>query len=134
MKIEKFEDLRIWQISIEITKEINKYTEYRAFSRNWALKDQIIRALISISSNIVEGFERNNNKEFRRFLLYAKGSAGEVRSQLYIAKEFGYITLDEFNTTYQKIFSLGGQIGSFINYLTEINKKTPPQNSDKDNK
>jgi four helix bundle protein len=132
MKIEKFEDLRIWRFSIEITKEINKFTEYRSFSRNWALKDQIIRALISISSNIVEGFERNNNTEFRRFLLYSKGSAGEARSQLYIARELEYISKEEFEYTYERLFSLSQQIGSMINYLSKINKQKPTKENNQD--
>lgn len=91
MVINSFKDLEIWKQSINHTKSIYRLTNENKFSRDFALKDQIRRASISISSNIAEGFERSNNNEFIRFLLIAKASAGEVRSQLYVAKEIGYI-------------------------------------------
>ncbi len=90
MKITRFEELNIWKISLKITKSIYDLTSKKEFIREYGLKDQIRRAVISISSNIVEGFEKNNNNEFIRYLKIAKGSVGEVRNQIYICKDIKY--------------------------------------------
>jgi len=87
VKIEIFEDLKVWKSSRVLVKTIYNLTSYALFSKDYGLKDQIQRASVSIMTNIAEGFERDNNKEFIRFLLYSKGSAGEVRSLLYVAKD-----------------------------------------------
>jgi four helix bundle protein len=119
MKITKFEDLNIWKLSIGITKSIYNLTEKNKFSKDFGLRDQIRRASVSISSNIVEGFEKNNNNEFIRFLKIAKGSAGEVKNQLYIALAVDYITKVEFESNAASIEILLMQIGKFITYLEE---------------
>jgi four helix bundle protein len=85
--MKSFEDLEIWKLSSEVALEIYKITNNEKFNKDYGLKEQIRRAVISISSNIVEGFERNGNNEFTHFLRIAKGSTGEVRSQLYIASK-----------------------------------------------
>ncbi len=117
MKINRFEDLNIWKLSLKITKEIYDLTAKKEFSRDFSLRDQIRRAIISVSSNIVEGFEKNNNNEFIRFLKIAKGSAGEARNQLYIALAVGYITKQEFDKVNEELEDLANQIGGFIAYL-----------------
>jgi len=117
MKITKFEDLEIWKLALKITKVIYDLTSERKFSKDFALRDQIRRAVISISSNIAEGFEKNNNNEFIRFLKIAKGSAGEVRNQLYIALAVEYITRDGFTKINKSLIDLVNQIGKLINYL-----------------
>lgn len=117
MKIERFEDFGIWKESLMLAKEIYSISSRGTFARDFGLRDQIRRAIISVSSNIVEGFERNNNNEFIRFLRIAKGSAGEVRSQLYVSVELGYITQQEFQKMNISFENLGKQIGGFINYL-----------------
>ena len=122
MKITKFEDLKIWKLSLRITKIIYDLTSKGRFSKDFGLRDQIRRAIISVSSNIVEGFEKNNNNEFIRFLKIAKGSAGEVRNQLYIALTVGYITKSEFERVNKELIDLSNQIGSFINYLVTKRK------------
>ena len=119
MKIKRFEDLNIWKLSLQITKEIYDLTAKKEFSKDFKLRDQIRGAIISVSSNIVEGFEKNNNNEFIRFLRISKGSTGEVRNQLYIALAVGYITKEEFEKTNKKLEGLINQIGKFISYLTE---------------
>ncbi|TAN58663.1 four helix bundle protein [Patescibacteria group bacterium] len=119
MKIKRFEDLNIWKLSLQIAKEIYDLTAKREFSKDFKLRDQIRGAIISVSSNIVEGFEKNNNNEFIRFLRISKGSTGEVRNQLYIALAVGYITKEEFEKTNKKLEDLINQIGKFISYLTE---------------
>jgi len=89
MKIKKFEDLESWKKARTLTNEVYKATTAGNFVRDFALKDQIRRASISILSNIAEGFERGGDKEFLQFLAVAKGSCGEVRAQLYIALDQG---------------------------------------------
>ncbi|MDD5396700.1 MAG: four helix bundle protein [Candidatus Moranbacteria bacterium] len=125
MKIQKFEELNIWKLSLEITKEIYDLTSKGNFSKDFGLRDQIRRAVVSISSNIVEGFEKNNNNEFVRFLKISKGSAGEVRNQLYIALAIPYISQKEFDELNGKLENLACQVGAFIVYLQKkkINKE-----------
>jgi four helix bundle protein len=122
MKIVKFEDLSIWKLSIRITKLIYDISSNSKFSKDFGLKDQIRRAAISISSNIVEGFEKNNNNEFIRYLKISKGSVGEVRNQLFISKKINYITVEEFNQINNLLVDLANQIGSFISYLNKTRK------------
>ena len=117
MKIKKFEDLPIWKLSLKLTRDIYDLTSLSKFSRDFALRDQIRRAVISISSNIVEGFEKNNNNEFIRFLKISKGSTGEVRNQLYIALAVKYISQEQFNKANQELENLASQIGGFTVYL-----------------
>ena len=89
MKIDKFENLISWQKARELSLLI-----YKLFKKNndFGFRDQIQRAVISISNNIAEGFERQSNKELKQFLYIAKGSCGEVRSMLYTALDLGYIS------------------------------------------
>jgi four helix bundle protein len=122
MKIKKFEDLPVWQLALKVTKEIYELTNKKEFSKDFSLRDQIRRAIISVSSNIVEGFEKNNNNEFIRFLKIAKGSVGEVRNQLYIALAVNYITEQEFDKINKELEDLANQIGGFIVYLEEKKK------------
>ena len=122
MKIRKFEDLEIWKLALKITKEIYDLTGKKEFSKDFSLRDQLRRAIISVSSNIVEGFEKNNNNEFIRFLKIAKGSVGEVRNQLYIALVVGYISNQEFQKVNNHLENLAGQIGGFIQYLERKRK------------
>ncbi|MDP3741483.1 MAG: four helix bundle protein [bacterium] len=124
MKIQKFEDLNIWNDSVAIAKEIYLITNEGKFGKDFGLRDQIRRAIVSVSSNIVEGFEKNNNNEFVRYLRIAKGSAGEVRSQLYIVLEIEYISRNNFEKMSEKLKKLSAQTGSFISYL-EKNKNSP---------
>ena len=122
MKIIKFEDLNIWKLSLKITKLIYDISANRYFIKDFGLKDQIRRAVVSISSNIVEGFEKNNNNEFIRYLKIAKGSIGEVRNQILIAKEINYISIAEFNNINKLLLDLANQTGSFISYLEKTRK------------
>ncbi|MFH1286744.1 MAG: four helix bundle protein [Candidatus Magasanikbacteria bacterium] len=97
MKVDKFEDIIAWQKAGKLSIQI-----YRAFknNRDFGFRDQIRRASVSIMNNIAEGFERQSNKEFVRFLYIAKGSCGEVRSMLYIAIKLSYISDKEFQDFY----------------------------------
>jgi four helix bundle protein len=122
MKIKKFEELNIWKLSLKITREIYDFTAKKEFSRDFGLRDQIRRAIVSVSSNIVEGFEKNNNNEFMRFLRIAKGSVGETRNQLYIALAVKYIVKEEFEKANLELEELANQIGAFIVYMENKRK------------
>lgn len=117
MKYKLFEELPIWKESINVGKDIYSLTSSGKFEKDYSFKDQIRRAVISISSNIAEGFERSNNNEFVRFLLIAKGSTGEVRSQLYFALVLSYVDKQTFDRLNTDLELLAKQIGSFISYL-----------------
>jgi len=122
MSIKKFEDLRIWQESRELTKFIYKLTSKQFFKKDFGLKDQIQRASVSVMTNIAEGFERDSNNEFIKFLAYSKGSCGEVRSLLYVALDLNYINQEEFNDNYCRSISIITQTSKFITYLRSTKK------------
>ena len=117
MKITRFEDLSIWKLSLKVTRLIYDLTSQNKFVKDFGFKSQIQRAIVSVSSNIVEGFEKNNNNEFIRYLKIAKGSIGEVRNQLYISRDINYINDKEFNYLNDLLLDLSNQIGKFISYL-----------------
>jgi four helix bundle protein len=110
----KFEEMERWQKARTIAKTVYLLSEKEKFSRDYGLRDQIRRASVSIMSNIAEGFERGTNKEFIQFLYIAKGSSGEVRTQLYIAFDLGYINKDEFENLSAELLALSKQISGFI--------------------
>jgi four helix bundle protein len=114
---QQFEDLGVWQDARELTKAIYSATKQRAFSRDFGLREQIRRAAVSAMSNIAEGFERGSRKEFVQFLNISKGSAGEVRSQLYVAFDQQYVSEKEFATLREAAAILSRRIATFIRYL-----------------
>jgi len=91
MQVKKFEDLEIWKEARRLTREIYGLSKAPKFSKDFGLRDQMQCAAVSIMSNIAEGFERDGNREFVQFLYIAKGSCGEVRSQLYVALDQEYV-------------------------------------------
>ncbi|MFH0725906.1 MAG: four helix bundle protein, partial [Pseudomonadota bacterium] len=99
MVVAGFEELIAWQKARELTKHIYQMTSSGEFARDFGLRDQIRRAAVSIMSNIAEGYERGGRAEFHQFLVIAKGSCAEVRSQLYVAHDVKY--LDQ--TFFQKL-------------------------------
>ena len=109
-----FEELEIYILSREIVIEIYKLTQRDNFRKDYELVNQIRRAGISIMSNIAEGFDRGSKKEFILFLNYAKGSNGEVRAQIEVAKEIGYITIEEYEGLREKVVKNGRMISNFI--------------------
>ena len=113
MTIERFEDLVAWQKARLLTSKIYAATRIGQFAKDFGLIDQIRRAAVSIGSNIAEGFERGNNKEFVTFLGIAKGSAGEVRSQLYTAYDVGYLSDDGIS----ELVELSKDVSKLINGL-----------------
>jgi len=93
------------------------------FVRDYGLRDQICRASVSTMSNIAEGFERDGDKEFVQFLSIAKGSSGEVRSQLYVALDQDYISENEFNVLYNKTTENSRMISGLMKYLQQSELK-----------
>jgi len=112
-----FEDLFVWQKSRELSKLIYFYTKKSAFNRDFGLTDQIRRASVSVMSNIAEGFERGGTEETLYFLYIAKASCGEVRAQLYVAFDQGYISDKELKDGVELAKYVSSLIFKFINSL-----------------
>ncbi len=115
----QFEDLEIWQKSRALVNVVYKISSNKKFIKDFELTMQIRRAAVSIMSNIAEGFERGGDKEFLQFLARAKGSCGEVRSQLYIALDQDYINRDTFEELYPKATEVNRMIYGFMKYLKD---------------
>lgn len=122
-KVERFEDLMAWQKARELTKQIYSLTNKGDFSKDFGLRDQIRRASVSIMSNLAEGFERGGRSEFHQFVVIAKGSCAEVRSQLYVSFDAGYITQEEFN----QLYNLTVEISRILGGLRSILQKQKDQ-------
>jgi four helix bundle protein len=118
-----FEDIEAWQRSRELTKAIYEVTSQGTFARDFGLKDQIRKASVSIMSNIAEGFERSGNKEFIQFLATAKGSAGEVRAQLYVALDQGYVEQSVFRELNQSATKISMMLSGLMRYLRSTDIK-----------
>ena len=114
MKIEKFEDIIAWQKSGELSLAI--YERFRD-NNDFAFKNQIQRAAVSIMNNIAEGFERKGNKEFKHFLFIAKGSCGEVRSMLYLSLKLKYLPEKDFRKFYSLSIEISKILSGFIKTL-----------------
>ena len=117
MKIKCFEDIEAWQLARELTRKVYQLTKKERFAKDWGLKDQIQKAAGSSMHNIAEGFDSETNAEFIRFLRYGKRSCTEVQSELYVALDEEYITLEEFEDVYQQASRTRATIRGFINYL-----------------
>jgi len=94
--IKRFDEIEAWQSARELTRLVYALTKTGEFSKDYGLKDQIQRAAVSIMSNIAEGFESQTQSTFINYLSHAKGSAGEVRAQLYVALDCHYISKPQF--------------------------------------
>lgn len=112
-----FEDLPVWQNARELGVLVYKTSAEGKLSKDYALRNQIQKAVVSVSSNIAEGFERASKKEFIQFLYIAKGSCGELRSQLYIVKDLCYLDNDKSEILIKFATKTSKQIGGFIKYL-----------------
>jgi four helix bundle protein len=109
--VQRFEDLIAWQKARQLTATIYEVTNTGTFARDFGLKDQIRRAALSVMSNIAEGFERGKAGEFHQFLCIAKGSCGELRSQLYTAFDATHLSEEEFGRLYDLACEVGRIIG-----------------------
>ena len=122
-KIERFEDLDLWKDAVKMGVSIYKVTDEGKMAKDFSARDQLRRAAISVSNNITGGFEYNNNKALVRFLMYAKGSAGELRSQLFVLRETGILEESKFHTLWENTLKLSKSIGGFRKYLREFDKR-----------
>lgn len=123
MKINRFEDLEIWQEARELCKFIFDITSSGPFNKDFRFRDQIRASSGSIMDNIAEGYERDGNKEFIQFLSIAKGSCGEARSQCYRAMDFGYIDEETLAELIDRTTSLSKKLAGFISYLKKSDFK-----------
>jgi four helix bundle protein len=117
---QSFEDIEAWQKARELTRRIYEVSDVGKFARDFGLRDQIRRASVSVLSNIAEGFERSGTGEFIQFLSGAKGSAGEVRAQLYVALDRNYID----SNTFQELSQLASQVSRMISGLMAYLKQS----------
>jgi four helix bundle protein len=129
-KVETFEDLDIWKRAIDLYVEVYEASKGPGFKFELGIRDQLIRATLSVSNNIAEGFEYENNLQFIRFLRYAKGSAGEVRSMLHAFHRTKQINDLTHQQLVERVLIISKSIKSFLKYLSEHRKKSPATNSD----
>lgn len=117
--IKKFEELDIWQSARQLSKEIKLLTDADFFSKEFKLKDQMKRSSGSIMDNIAEGFDRDSRLEFINFLSIAKGSCGELKSQLYRCLDYNLLSEENFNYLYKLTEDISAKIAGFIIYLNK---------------
>ena len=121
-KISRFEDLDCWQEARKLVNSVYRVCSVNAFKKDFSLVDQMKRSVISIMSNIAEGFSRKSNKEFIQFLFIAKSSAAELQSHLYVAVDQGYLNEDTFNELYNHTDKVQRMISNLIKYLNSTLK------------
>ena len=114
MKIDKFEDIVVWQKAVDFAVYI-----YELFNdiKDFGFKSQIERAVISISNNIAEGYERKTNNEFKMFLYISKGSCGEVRSMLHVARNLNRINEEQYNKSISQALEISKMLSGLIKTL-----------------
>jgi len=115
--VKSFEDLLVWQKSIELVKRVYLLTLSAKFAKDYGLKDQLRRAAVSIPTNIAEGYERSSRKEYMQYLNVAKGSAGEVRSLLRVALEIGYLDQSEHDSMRAEVTKISSFLANQIKSL-----------------
>ena len=112
-----FEDLEVWKESCRFVKEITNITGNDFFKKDRDLTSQHRRASVSIPGNIAEGFEKGSQKEFIRYLLIARGSAGEIRTQLYMARSLKYLDNNQFKLFKEKVIHISSMLTRLIESL-----------------
>ena len=116
-KIQRFEDLEAWQKARNLTRTVYRISQDGTPARDFVLRDQLRRAVVSDMANIAEGFERGGDKEFLQFLAVAKGSCGELRSHLCIASDQRYITPHEYREACDAASEVSRLISGLMKYL-----------------
>jgi four helix bundle protein len=117
MTVRYFEELEIWKDARRLTRDIYRLTRNSKFRKDFSLREQMRRAAVSIMSNIAEGFERGGNQEFMQFLYIAKGSCGELRSQIYVALDQGYLEQLKAEDLIESLKRSSIMISNLINYI-----------------
>ena len=126
---ERFEELPVWQQAKTLATMVYKVTSQEPFRRDFGFVSQITRAALSVSSNIAEGFERGTTKELVHYLNISRGSCGEVRSQLAVAKDLGYLDTESCEQLHRLCVDTSRQLASFADYL--LKRKPNEGNSTK---
>ncbi|MFH1731345.1 MAG: four helix bundle protein [Planctomycetota bacterium] len=121
----QFEDIDAWKRARELTREVYRVSSTGTFAKDFELRGQIRRASVSIMANIAEGFERGGKKELGQFLSIAKGSAGEVRSHLYVAADQSYLTKDDVEKLSRIVKDVSRIISGLMTYLKKSGIKGP---------
>jgi four helix bundle protein len=121
MAFQSFEDLEVWQRGCRLAVDVFKPF---ATCRNFTMQDQVQRASLSVPSNVAEGYERNSNKEFVRFLNIAKGSCGELRTQLYISRKLDFLNKADFD----HLIGESKEISAMLHGLSRAVSKRAPAN------
>ena len=121
--VNKFEDLEVWQMARKYARSIYELTLKEKFAKEYKFKDQIKDSSGSVMDNIAEGFGRGSRLEFIQFLSIAKGSADEVKSQLYRILDYQLITEEAFKKYYKQANTIGAKIYSFMKYLNKTEHK-----------
>jgi len=121
--VKRFEDLIAWQKARALAGAIYRAAGKGGFERDFGFKDQTTRASASVMSNIAEGFERGTKSEFHQYLVVAKGSCGEVRSQLYLASDVGYLPAADFD----RLMAQANEVARYVNALRAAVQKRRDQ-------
>ena len=123
------EDIQAWQRSRELARDVYAETKGDGFSRDFSLRDQMRRSAVSVVSNIAEGFGRGTTREFANFLFIARGSVSELRTQIILANDFGYIPETTLRRLAQQCSETHALISGLISYLQGTTSKTPDSES-----
>jgi four helix bundle protein len=118
----KLEEIEVWKRGCRLAVDVYKLTSCEKLSKEWGLRDQIRRSSISIPSNIAEGFERDSTAEFKRFLQIAKGSCGELRTQLYILKALELLNPKDVENFLTECIEISSMIQSLVVHLKTLIK------------
>lgn len=121
--VNKFEDLEVWQLARKQAIEFTALVETTPLAKDVELRNQMNGSPGSVMDNIAEGFERSSHQEFKNFLIIAKGSNGEYRSQLYRCLDRKHISKEQFDEHHQRNSVIGNKLMSFINYLQHSDYK-----------
>jgi four helix bundle protein len=130
--LKSFEELECWKLAREVCKEVGELIDAGKFRKSYRLVNQVEGSSGSIMDNIAEGFERGSRAEFIQFLGYAKGSSGELRSQVYRALDRNFLTEEEFEKLKSKVITISSMIQKLIAYLQQseiqgIRRKSEPK-------
>lgn len=119
-----FEEIEVWKSAVDLAVKVYELCRTSAICNDFEMKNQIKRAVMSISNNIAEGFEYDNRKDFIRFLRIAKGSAGEVRNQIILCEKVALITNEQFEELNSNCIAVSKQLKGFIKYLSNYQSPT----------
>jgi four helix bundle protein len=123
MTFKRVEEIDAWQRGMKLAEVLYAITSGKSFEKDWGLRDQMRRAAVSIPSNIAEGFERVAEGDFNRFVLIAKGSCGELRTQILLSGRIGYLNEDESTSLSSECLEISAMLGGLSKYLVQSLKK-----------